>query len=241
MYRETNNSPTTPESQHRELCTANQLERLQMTDPDQWHDTVLRRGLPQPDFLENIAASIPQVEIPVPIYVSQQSALAPAPVIDSVAGPSTISSITSLLAAIPEVRLPAGWDSPLQNPIPIVPPVPIQQSSRRRGRGRDSILPAQSVSLQEAREQYHTAQANADHSRRDRGRPRGRGSILPAQSLQEAREHYEAAQAIVPREQVEQQRDNRLVNQAAILANQPGLVDPRQPLNIDAIREAARR
>ena len=86
---------------------------------------------------------------------------------------SIIPLPVSSTAAIPEVRLPAGWDAPLENPIPVVPLLPVQQI---------------------------------------RGRPRNR-----------------------------QEGNSRLVDQPQILGNQPGLVDPHQPLDVEAIREAARR
>ena len=38
----------------------------------------------------------------------------------------------------PEVWLPANWDAPLQNPMPVVPPMPIPP---RRGRGRALLGP----------------------------------------------------------------------------------------------------
>jgi hypothetical protein len=42
----------------------------------------------------------------------------------------------NLLAAIPQVQLPAGWDAPLANPVPVVPPALQLQKKRGRGRGR---------------------------------------------------------------------------------------------------------
>ena len=38
---------------------------------------------------------------------------------------------------LPEAQLPANWDAPLQNPMPVVPPMPIPP--RRRGRGGRAV------------------------------------------------------------------------------------------------------
>ena len=43
----------------------------------------------------------------------------------------------------PEVQLPANWDAPLQNPIPVVPPMP---TLHRRGRGRPPRGPLHDIS-----------------------------------------------------------------------------------------------
>ena len=103
-----------------------------------------------------IPAPAPPLHIPVPAPLLH---IPPPPAAPAQQQPAALN-------AIPEVILPAGWDAPLQSPIPIVPPLPVQWR---------------------------------------RGRPRNK-----------------------------QQGDSRLVNQ-------PGLVDPHQSLNIEAISEAARR
>ena len=43
----------------------------------------------------------------------------------------------------PEVQLPANWDTPLQSPMPAVPPMPIPP---RRGRGRAPLGPMHDIS-----------------------------------------------------------------------------------------------
>ena len=43
----------------------------------------------------------------------------------------------------PEICLPANWDAPLQNPMPVVPPMPI---SHRRGQGRAPLGPLHDIS-----------------------------------------------------------------------------------------------
>ena len=45
----------------------------------------------------------------------------------------------------PEVQLPANWDAPLRNPMPVVPPVPIPP---RRGRRRAPSGPLHGISGQ---------------------------------------------------------------------------------------------
>ena len=48
----------------------------------------------------------------------------------------------------PEVQLPANWDAPLQNPMPVVPPMP---TFHRRGRGRVAPLgPLHDISGQQS-------------------------------------------------------------------------------------------
>ena len=66
----------------------------------------------------NMAAAIPQVQLPVGWDATLTN---PVPVLQIVA------------AAIPQVQLPVGWDAPLMNPVPVVPPAP--QLPTRRGRG----------------------------------------------------------------------------------------------------------
>ena len=107
MVRNNNtNSPTTPEDNRNQSQREDHLQRLQMTDPDERCEALRQRQqLPQPDFLANLAAAIPQVEIPASIYAPRcfpmsivSSALAPAPVIQT----SAVGS-TPLLAAIPDL------------------------------------------------------------------------------------------------------------------------------------------
>ena len=43
----------------------------------------------------------------------------------------------------PEVQLPANWDAPLQNPIPVVPPIPVHP---RRGPCRAPLGPLHDIS-----------------------------------------------------------------------------------------------
>ena len=51
----------------------------------------------------------------------------------------------------PEVQLPANWDAPLQNPMPVVPPMPIPpRRGRGRGRGRAPLGPLHDISGRES-------------------------------------------------------------------------------------------
>ena len=61
---------------------------------------------------DNVAAAIPQVQLPVGWGAPLTH---PAPVVPVVG---------NLAATIPQVQLPAGWDAPLANPVPMVPPAP---------------------------------------------------------------------------------------------------------------------
>jgi hypothetical protein len=123
-----------------------------MTNPDERRSRT-RVCLPsgpvvQPNFGATLAAQIPQVEMPadwnaprqfpMPAVSVQRSGAPLGNRIGMVAlGPTVATNVglgVNLLAAIPQVQLPAGWDAPLANPIPVVPPAP--QLQRRRGRGR---------------------------------------------------------------------------------------------------------
>jgi len=46
--------------------------------------------------------------------------------------------LQNVAATIPQVQLPVGWDAPLINSVPVVPPAP--QLPTRRGRGRGRVL-----------------------------------------------------------------------------------------------------
>ena len=46
--------------------------------------------------------------------------------------------LQNVAVTIPQVQLPLGWDAPLMNPVSVVPPAP--QLSTRRGRGRGRVL-----------------------------------------------------------------------------------------------------
>jgi hypothetical protein len=106
----------------------------------------------QPNFGATLAAQIPQVEMPADWNAPREF---PMPVVGPVSAPvqrsaplgngvgmmglgpivANVGLGMNLLAAIPQVQLPAGWDAPLANPVPVVPPAP-QLLHRRRGRVR---------------------------------------------------------------------------------------------------------
>jgi hypothetical protein len=108
----------------------------------------------QPNFGATLAAQISQVEMPANWNAPREF---PMPVVGPVSAPvqrsaplengvgmmglgSIVANVglgMNLLAAIPQVQLPAGWDAPLANPVPVVPPAPqLLHRRRRRGRGR---------------------------------------------------------------------------------------------------------
>ncbi len=149
-YRATDsNDSTTPERSRSNTHIEDQIQRLQMTDPDEQHQrqnetTTTTTMLPQPNFWANLEASIPQVVIPSSLNAPRQFSM-PAQS-QPQARPSTSTSFVglgapfeetnALLVAIPQVQLPDGWDAPLQNPIPIIPPHLQLQPRNERGRGR---------------------------------------------------------------------------------------------------------
>jgi hypothetical protein len=171
-----NAPPATPESQRRTARTADRLQQLQMTDPDQRRTRISGRNnpapptVPQPDFFAQLAAQIPQVHVPDSVYAPRQF---PVPVIGvplQPAGPTatsndpftaTIPNPQQPALHIPEVQLPAGWNAPLQNPIPVVPPAP--QLQTKRGRRRQEIPNAVDPAVQQQLlQQAAIRQAEAD-------------------------------------------------------------------------------
>ena len=107
-------------------------------------------GIVPLNFGAALAAQIPQVQMPVDWNAPRQFPLpGPAPMerIGAIFGnpvgvvpfaPIIANNIwgVNVAATIPQVQLPAGWDSPLANPIPVIPPAPQLQTRRGRGRGR---------------------------------------------------------------------------------------------------------
>jgi len=91
--------------------------------PVEWRGAPMGRGVGMVGLGINMAAAIPQVQLPVGWDATLTN---PVPVLQIVA------------AAIPQVQLPVGWDAPLMNPVPVVPPAP--QLPTRRGRGRGRVL-----------------------------------------------------------------------------------------------------
>ena len=146
---------------------------------------------------------------------------------------SIIPLPVSSTAAIPEVRLPDGWDAPLENPIPVVPLLPVQQirgRPRNRQEGNSRLVDQPQIlgnqpGLVDPHQPLNVEAIREAARRRDE-------QWVAQMSLHRAREQHEAAQSITPTEQIEEQ--NRLENQSR-------WVDPRQPLNIEAMKEAAKR
>jgi len=128
-----------------------------MTNPDERRSRTrvcpFSEPVVQPNFGATLAAQIPQVEMPADWNAPRDF---PMPVVGPVPAPvqrggaplgngvgmmglgpivANVGLGMNLLAAIPQVQLPAGWDAPLANPVPVVPPAP-QLLQRRRGRGR---------------------------------------------------------------------------------------------------------
>ena len=139
---------TTPETDRQSVRMADHLHRLEMTDPDERHSRIAEREAlvpPQPDFLAQLAASIPQVEVSDSIYAPRRFPVpvigiptigqaGPARSVPSAAEPAEPVAPTgpagpTLLPSadiIPQVQLPAGWDAPLANPmLLVVPPAPL--------------------------------------------------------------------------------------------------------------------
>ena len=131
------------------------------------------------------------------------------------------------LNAIPEVILPAGWDAPLQNPIPIFPSLPVQP---RRGRPRNRQQGDSRLVNQPGLVDPHlppNIEAIREAARRQDEQ------WMAQMTLYGARGQYETAQSVVQTGKTEQQ--NRLPG------NQPEFMNPYQPLDLEAVREAARR
>jgi len=133
---------------------------------DPVHSAPLLLPLPQPNFGFVRVADIPQVHIPeihrLSIRRSSVSGLSVAGPPVSVSGHSiaglsvpddsfrVLSTVTSGVnyqflsgSQIPQVQLPDNWNAPLQNPIPVVPPIPVLSI---RGRGRLPIGPFHNLS-----------------------------------------------------------------------------------------------
>ena len=93
-----NDPPTTPESQRRTARTADRLQQLQMTDPDQRRTRIGSRNdpppqpVPQPNFLAQLAAQIPQVHIPDSVYAPRQFPVPGIGVPPQPAGPTATSN-----------------------------------------------------------------------------------------------------------------------------------------------------
>ena len=177
-----NNPPATPESQRRTARTADRLQQLQMTDPDQRRTRISSRNdpaaeavVPQPNFLAQLAAQIPQVHVPDSIYAPRRfpiPGIGVSPAIQQPAAP-TATSDNPFAAVnlgpqhppliIPQVQLPAGWNAPLQHTIPVVPSAPQLQTKRGRRRKEipTSVDPAvQQQLLQQMAEERRAAERN---------------------------------------------------------------------------------
>jgi hypothetical protein len=130
-----------------------------MTNPDERRGRVRvststeSEGIVPLNFGASLAAQIPQVQMPVDWNAPRQFPLpaAPAPmerigaIFSNPVGVVPFAPIianniwgVNVAATIPQVQLPAGWNSPLANPVPVVPPAPQLQTRRGRGRGRGS-------------------------------------------------------------------------------------------------------
>ena len=230
-----NDPPATPESQRRTARISDRLQQLQMTDPDQRRTRISGRNdaatesIPQPNFFAQLAAAqIPQVHVPDSIYAPKRfpvPGIGVSSALQQPAGPSTASHdpftisnpIPQPTIHIPQVQLPAGWDAPLQNRIPIVPPAPQLQirreKERERGRERnqETVDPAnQQQLLQQMAQQRRVAEE----------------------------ERAEAAQAELRREHSIRQEQARARQQA--LDDQPHYQDPPR-IDIQAALEARRR
>ena len=111
--------PSTPEGERARIRSADHLERLQMTNPDERRCRIRvstgTEGIAPLNLGAALAAQIPQVQMP-----AEWNAQRP----------------TNVAASIPQVQLPIGWDAPLANPVPVVPPALQLQTRRGRGRGR---------------------------------------------------------------------------------------------------------
>ena len=155
-----------------------------MTDPDDRRSRsrgttppATPQAVPQPNFLADLAARIPQVQIPADFdaprlhpmpRVNFQPPLQPTPGVSAApaamslndpedpfgfgfgsgGGPTHDLALQRLAEVYgvnipPEVQLPANWDALLQNPMPVVPPMPIPP---RRGRGRRALGPLHDIS-----------------------------------------------------------------------------------------------
>ena len=114
----------------------------------------------------------------------------------------------------PEVQLPANWDAPLQNPIPVVPPMP---TLHRRGRGRPPCGPLHDIS---------GPQCDPAHSGLHRGHIAHREQVAnhraAVENLLRQRQEQHEQQIRVEREQLEdlqrqaeqRQRDHDLLMEA---------------------------
>ena len=158
FFCRTETRPSTPEGERARIIAAEHLERLQITNPDERRSRIgvststESEGIVPLNFGAALAAQIPQVQMPVDWNAPMQFPLpGPAPMerIGAIfANPVGVVPFAPIIgnniwgvnvaATIPQVQLPAGWDSPLANPIPVIPPAPQLQTRRGRGRGRGS-------------------------------------------------------------------------------------------------------
>ena len=151
--------PRTPESARQRARAVSRLQQLEMTDPDNRRSRSRSRSMtppvtadiPQPNFLANQVSSdyevprgsIPRLNLHPPMH--GVPAMPPNAINlnepDDPFGyhdgprhnlaPQRLANEYGVNIIIPpEVQLPANWDAPLQNPIPVVPPMPIHP---RRG------------------------------------------------------------------------------------------------------------
>ena len=132
------------------------------------------------------------------------------------------------------VWVPKDWTRlDLQTPIPIVPSLPVQKIRGRPGNRQEGnsrlVDQPQILGNQPGLVDLHqplNVEAIREAARRQDEQ------WMAQMLLHRAREQHEAAQSITPTEQTEEK--NRLKNHLK-------WVDPRQPLNIEAMKEAAKK
>ena len=165
--------PHTPESARQRARAVARLQQLQMTDPDDRRSRSRSRSMtppvtadaiPQPNFLadripsEVPRGSMPRLNLQPPMH--EVSAVPPNAISlndpddpfgyhdgprHNLAQQRLADEYGVDVMIPPEVQLPANWDAPLQNPIPVVPPMPMPIHSRR-GRRRAPLGPLHDIS-----------------------------------------------------------------------------------------------
>lgn len=140
IFRNPPSPPTTPEQARQTTRSADRLQRLEMTDPDERRN----RNQPlsaiptQPNFGVLMATTIPEVIVPEDLLPPfDLNAGQP------VAGPSHTAVLppigVNILDTIPITHIPDGWDRPLSIPIPTnIPQVPVFPRDRGRERGTET-------------------------------------------------------------------------------------------------------